>query len=76
MQVRIGDIIKSYDFPNMLNCYIIGKVVKVENNYITARIIKAVSENKEYDLESATFKTPVQGLGMFDDKFERVVVLG
>jgi hypothetical protein len=76
MQVRIGDVIKSYDFPNMLDCYIIGQVVNVEKNYITAKVIKAVSESKEYDLQSATFKTPVQGSGMFDDKFERVVVLG
>lgn len=75
-KVQIGSIIKAYDFPGTTDCYIIGKVINVTDVYITANVIKAVSEDKEYDLCSATFKTPLQGKGLLDDKFDRVIVLG
>lgn len=74
--INVGDVIKSYDFPGMTDCYLIGKVIDVTEHTITAKIIKAVSENKEYDIGSATFKTSVQGSGLLDDRFERIVVIG
>jgi hypothetical protein len=76
MQVQIGDIIKSFDFPNRTDCYIVGQVKSVKQGVIVATVIRAISESKEYKFLDTEFATVEQGLGMFDDKFERVVVLG
>jgi hypothetical protein len=75
-QVNVGEIIKSFDFPGRTDCYIVGSVEIVKNGLIIAKVIRAVSEGKEYDFGDTKFSTYEQGQGLFDDKFERVMVLG
>jgi hypothetical protein len=75
-KVRIGDIIKSYDFPGMTDCYILGQVTAISNGRIVAKVVRAVSEDKEYKFPDTEFATYEQGLGMFDDEWQRVVVIG
>jgi hypothetical protein len=77
MQVQIGSIIKSYDFPHTFNCYMVGKVTKIDGDYISCDTIKQVFDGKEEELceFNKVFRTVKQGLGMRDDKFERVVVI-
>jgi hypothetical protein len=76
--MKIGDIVKSYDFLNMKSCYIIGRVIEVKDNRFTASIIKAVSEDKEYKMRSEEFSSIVMGAGMFDNEwdFDRVEIIG
>lgn len=74
--VQVGDIIKSFDFPGRSDCYIIGTVIEVKNTVITSRVIKAVSEGKMYLFPDCEFSTLVQGAGLMDDTFERVVIVG
>jgi len=74
--VKVGSIIKSFDFPGNLDCYFIGKVTKVEGDYIHCDTIKQVFDGEEDTDPHPTFCTVKQGLMMFDAKFERVVVLG
>ena len=76
MQVQVGDVIKSYDFPSRTDCYIIGQVKSVNKGVIVSKVIRAISESKEYNFPDTEFSTLEQGRGLFDDMFERVVVLG
>lgn len=74
----IGTIIKSFDFPGRDDHYMIGEVTSVEGGLITCRTIKHVvcGEARPVDEATATFRTPAQGCGMFDEKHVRVVELG
>ncbi len=75
MELQIGTIVKSYDFPGITDCYIIGRVVNIEEDMLSCEVIKQVSCGKE-KVGHKTFRTPMQGAMMMDDKFERVVVIG
>ena len=75
-QVTVGDIIKSYDFQRRTDCYILGQVKSVKDGVIVAKVIRAVSQEKEYKFPDTEFATFEQGLGMFDDTWQRIVVIG
>jgi hypothetical protein len=74
--MKVGSIIKSFDFPGNLDCYFIGKVTKIEGDYIHCDTIKQVFDGEDEPKPSPEFRTVKQGLMMFDTKFERVQVLG
>lgn len=74
--VTIGSIIKSFDFQRRTDCYILGQVTSISNGRIVAKVIRAVSQEKEYKFPDTEFATFEQGLGMFDDTWQRVVVVG
>jgi hypothetical protein len=76
--VKKGDIVKSFDFPGNLNCYMVGTVTEVEGDFITCVTIKQVFDGKALPNEkfNKEFRTVAQGAGMFDDKFQRVMVVG
>jgi hypothetical protein len=74
--VTVNDVIKSFDFPGRTDCYIVGQVTSVKDGLIIAKVIRSVSEGKDYNFPVTEFSTYEQGLGMFDDSFNRVVVLG
>lgn len=77
--MQVGSIIKSFDFPGNTECYMIGEVVGFEcdDEVIVAKAIKAVFKGKTKSIDQVdVFRTPKQGLGMLDDIFERVVLVG
>ena len=78
--MQIGTVIKSFDFPGNLNCYMVGTVTAVEGDFITCDTIRQVFDGKALPLETFNkeFRTVVQGKSFMDDmsKFERVVVIG
>ena len=76
--MNIGTIIKSFDFPGNLNCYMVGTVIKVEGDFITCDTIKQVFDGKALPNEqfNKEFRTVAQGSGMFDATFQRIVELG
>ena len=78
--MQIGTVIKSFDFPGNLNCYMVGTVTAVEGDFITCDTIRQVFDGKAVPLETFNkeFRTVVQGKSFMDDmsKFERVVVIG
>ena len=76
--MQVGTLIKSFDFPGNLNCYMIGTVTKVVGDFITCVTIRQVFDGKALPLEefNKEFSTVMQGSGMFDNKFERVIILG
>ena len=76
--MQVGTIIKSFDFPGNLNCYMVGAVTKFEGDFIECSTIRQVFDGKALLLEdfNKTFRTVVQGAGMFDASFERIVEIG
>ena len=76
--MQLGSIIKSFDFPNNITCYMIGEVTAVKGSEITCRTIRQVFDGKAVELENVneTFSTLAQGQGMFDQMFARVVKIG
>lgn len=78
--MQIGSIIKSFDFPGNLNCYMVGTVTKVEGDFITCDTIRQVFDGKAQPIEefNKEFRTVAQGKNFMDDmsKFERIVVIG
>jgi hypothetical protein len=74
--MKVGSIIKSFDFAGNDTCYFIGKVTKVEGDYIHCDTIKQVFGGADQPRPHPTFRTVKQGLMMFDANFERILVLG
>jgi hypothetical protein len=77
--MRIGDIVKSFDFNGIDNCFIIGKVVGIfeTNGTFRAKFIKRVWDGQE-DKEFKTdyFTAPLQGNCFMDNaKSPRVIVI-
>lgn len=77
-QVKVGSIIKSYDFVTSRDCYIIGIVRKIEDDLIYADVIEHISRNKVVDpkYKATHFETPMQGHMLMDsDDNIRIEVL-
>ena len=70
--ITVGTLVKSLDFPSRSDCYMIGEVVAINDktNNIECKLIKAVSLNEQYDIDTETFTTPINH--MFEDLYEGV----
>ena len=75
MQVQVGSVVKTFDFPGHTDCYMIGLVTKVEREMLHLNTIKRVMQGDVIQGPS-TYQTPMQGASFMDATFERVVVLG
>lgn len=77
--LKVGDIVKSFDFNGVDNCYMVGKVVSVSEQFgdFRAEFIKRVWQG-EVDKKFKTdfFTAPLQG-NMFTDRASapRIVVV-
>jgi hypothetical protein len=76
--MQVGTIIKSFDFPGNLNCYIVGTITNIEGDFITCTTIKQVFDGKALPMEefNQTFRTVKQGCAFMDEKFQRIVEIG
>lgn len=78
-EMKVGTVIKAFDFPGTESCYFIGKVIEIKGGMITATIVRQVFEDEDVTHEyepGDTFRTPVQGSSFMDSKYQRIVVLG
>jgi hypothetical protein len=75
--MKVGSVIKAFDFPGIDNCYMVGKVVVVEGDYLTCDTWEIVFEGESTIVKGSThrFRTVKQGCMIFDSKFQRVVEL-
>lgn len=75
--IKAGDLIKSYDFAKELQpgCYMVGLVTDITDGVITAKLVKAFFDGKEYDHVAKEFKTVSQGMGFFDDRDTRIELI-
>lgn len=77
--VKVGDIVKSYDFNGIDTCYMIGKVVSVSEQFgdFRATFIKRVWEGREDNkFKTDYFTAPLQGNMFMDNPAQpRIVVV-
>jgi hypothetical protein len=77
--MQVGDIVKSYDFPGNTDCYMVGKVVSISQQFgdFRAKFVKRVWLGKnDTKFKTDYFTAPLQGNSFGDSSFERVVVIG
>lgn len=77
--MKVGDIVKSFDFSGIDNCYMIGKVVGIQyDGSFRAEFIKRVwqgSEDRKFKTDY--FTAPLNGEHFLDTPyFQRVQVVG
>jgi hypothetical protein len=72
---KYGDIIKAYDFPGNLECYMVGKVVNTDDDYIYCTMIKEVFGGQIAADPDHSFRTVKQGSSFGDESFQRIVVI-
>ena len=72
---RCGDIIKAYDFPGNTECYMVGRVVNTDRDYIYCTMIKEVFGGEIRTDHDDSFRTPKQGFSFGDESFQRIVVI-
>lgn len=68
--LKIGDVVKSYDFPGIDTCYMIGKVVGVHltDGTFRAKFIKRVFDGVEdRRFKTDYFTAPLQGNHFMDN---------
>jgi hypothetical protein len=56
--MKYGSIIKSYDFPGNTDCYMIGKVVNTDDDFIYCTTIKEVFDGQMAMDPDDSFRTP------------------
>lgn len=72
---KVGDVIRSLDFPGNFTCYRIGLVVDVDGEIIKCRGISTVWEGASKRDESE-FQTSQEGTHFLDNKFPgRIMVI-
>jgi len=78
--IKVGDIIKSLDFPHTAECYMIGRVTGLNLDGIECETIKQVSLGEEVEISefNKIFRTGQLGTHWMEDKFvqPRITVLG
>jgi hypothetical protein len=78
MNLKAGDLIKSYDFGKEVrsDCYIVGRVRSINNNVISCDYIKGFFDGKvTIPEENELFSTPVQGASLMDDTWTRIELI-
>ena len=71
--VKIGDVVKSMDFPGVDNCFYVGLVVGISemDGTFRAKTIKRVWQGKmDKKIPSDFFTAPLLGNSFFDDMAE------
>lgn len=77
-QVKVGDVIKSLDFPGNDTCYMIGKVVAILQDgelYNCKAIVKVWEGKAEIVSNVYDFTTQAEGVHFMDESFPGRVTL-
>jgi hypothetical protein len=82
--LKVGDIVRAYDFAPRLgcpDCFIIGKVTAIEGSFFVADTLmrvwdgKVEHQNKLENHIKHSFRALCQGEMGFDKEYERVTIL-
>lgn len=73
-EITVGDKIKALDFPGIEDCYMTGSVLEIYDDMLICHTLSIVRYGVETPITNATskFRTAKQGIGMMDDKCERI----
>lgn len=78
--MRVGDVVKAFDFAGIDNCYMVGQVVGVfkRDGTFRAKFIKRVWLGiEDRKLKTDYFTAPLQGNHFMDrDDSPRVIIIG
>ena len=73
-QLQVGDIVKSYDFIGVKDCYMVGEVIEVdlEEGFFNAKMIKVVTNGKSRKTKAKHFSAPLLGHFWMDNDFDHL----
>jgi len=78
MKLRIGNVIKSYDFVNDVSCYMVGRVREIKDGMAVCDTISQTFSGEETTDFAQEFRTPLPGNFMMDEmypQFKRIEVV-
>jgi hypothetical protein len=75
MTINIGSTIKSYDFNGNTECFIIGEVYGIDDDFYYCHSIYTVFDSNKKANSSFTFRCLKQGLLMNDSESSPRIVL-
>lgn len=78
MKLRIGNVIKSYDFTNNTTCFYLGRVREIRNGMAVCDTLGQTFGGEAVADFAAEFRTPLPGNFMMDEmypEFKRIEVL-
>lgn len=78
MKLRIGNVIKSYDFVNDVSCYMVGRVREIKDGMAVCDTISQTFSGEETTDFAWEFRTPLPGNFMMDEmypQFKRIEVV-
>jgi len=78
MDIKAGTEIRAYDFPHLNDCYMEGRVFKIEDGMIHCTCTTIVRDGVDVPVNELpeTFCTPEVGNALFDDKTTRITEAG
>jgi hypothetical protein len=78
MKLRIGNVIKSYDFVNNTTCFYLGQVREIRDGMAVCDTLGQTWDNQEVSDFPAEFRTPLPGNFRMDEmypEFKRIEVV-
>lgn len=75
--IEVGEIVRCLDFPGRYDCFIVGEVLEVFDEYFKMKAAMRVVEGKiVQNGVGCIYEVPKMGKALFDDKGgNRVVIL-
>lgn len=76
--MQVGTVIKAFDFPDNVSCYMVGEVTAFDDCMIYCRTVRQVVGGKDKEINdfNKIFRTFQQGQCWFDSSFQRIVEIG
>lgn len=78
MKLRIGDVIKSYDFVNDTTCFYVGQVREIRDGMAVCDTVSQMFDNQAVTDFPTEFRTPLPGNFMMDEmypNFKRIEII-
>lgn len=78
MKLQIGNVIKSHDFANNHECFMVGRVREIQDGMAVCDTISQTFAGESTPDFAAEFRTPLPGRFLMDDmypNFKRIEVL-
>lgn len=78
MKLKIGNVIKSYDFVNNYDCFMVGRVREIKDGAAVCDTISQTFEGEKTQDFPPEFKTPLLGNFRMDEmypEFKRIEIV-
>lgn len=78
MKLKIGSVIKSYDFVNNHDCFMVGRVREIKDGAAVCDTISQTFAGEDTPDFAAEFRTPLLGNFLMDEmypEFKRIEIV-